>query len=324
VAEDWIEDPASRINDVLDREEVRIARLFRAAIINLKDDIDLDEIAALLEAGRLEDAIDLLKHAAEELGSASNLSFVTSGQSTAQFLTNAAVGRIVFDQVNTLAVAAMQANRLELIREFTNEQRSATSFALINAVEAGTNPRAAARTFRDSIGLTENGWKAIQTYRTSLERVGRDENMSTAALTHAVRDRRSDSVIRRAIRTNKPLDPDWIEKRVQFKINKAIANRAETIGRTEALRAVHQGNEEAYRQAIESGTINEEDLIRSWVTRLDGRERETHELLNGQKRNWGKPWTTRNGTLRYPGDPRAPAKETVCCRCAIATRIRLR
>lgn len=321
MAEDWVDDPAKRLEDILDREEVRIARLFRTAIANLKDDIDLAELADLLESGRLEDALGLLQHASDQLGAASTVAFVNAGQSTAAFLTSAGIGRVVFNQVNILAVAAMQANRLELVTEFTNEQRRATSFALINAVESGINPKAAARTFRDSIGLTENQWASIATYRSSLEGVGRNENRTTAALTHALRDKRSDSSIRRAIRENKPLDPDRIDKLVDAKIRKAIQMRAETIGRTEALRAVHQGNEEAYRQAIEDGTINAEDLIRTWNTRIDGRERETHELLNGQRRNWGQVWTTRNGTLRYPGDPRAPAKETVRCRCAIGTRI---
>jgi hypothetical protein len=60
----------------------------------------------------------------------------------------------VFDQVNLYAVAAMQANQLELIREFTAEQLRATSLALVIGVEAGTNPLAAARNFRDSVGLT--------------------------------------------------------------------------------------------------------------------------------------------------------------------------
>ena len=307
-------DPAQRIDDLLDQQEVRIARLFRSAIASLKDDLDLDLIAQLLAQGRLDDALDQIRFAAEQLGTAANVTFVTAGQSTADFLTGAGVGRVVFDQVNTMAVAAMQANRLLLIREFTDEQRRATSLALIGGVESGINPLAQARKFRDSIGLTERGWAAIDAYRKSLEGVGRSESMNTAALT--------DPAIRRAIRDSKPLTPEYIDKRVDQKIAMAIKRRSETIGRTEALRAVHEGNEEMYRQAIAAGTINAEDLSRKWVTRLDGRERATHEILNGQEKRWGEPWVTIHGPIRYPGDSEAPASETIQCRCAIATRIR--
>lgn len=315
-------DPAERLNDLLDRQEVQIARVFRTAIASLRDEIDLDELADLIEGGRTTEAIDKLMHAAEALGSASNVSFVTSGQSTADFLTSAGVGRVVFDQVNVLAVAAMQANRLELIREFTDEQRRATSLALVAGVESGTNPRAAARNFRDSIGLTERQWVAVDRYRRSLESIGGDDQRTVEAVTHAIRDKRGDGQIRRAIREGKPLPKAKIDWLVERKVAMSIKARAEVIGRTEALRSVHEGNEEMYRQAIADGTLDPDKLTRTWETRLDGRERTTHMLLNGQKRKWGEVWVTRNGEIRYPGDPRSAAAETVQCRCALATRIR--
>jgi hypothetical protein len=91
---------------------------------------------------------------------------------------------------------------------------------------------------------------------------------------------------------------------VQRYAERFVKHRSEVIGRTEAMRAVNQGNEEAYRQAIADGTINADQLRREWRTRLDGRERRTHEFLNGQVRGWGETWVTENGVLRYPGDPR--------------------
>lgn len=318
----WIDDPSARIEAVLDREEARIANIFRVAIAELKDELDLDELARLLETGRIDDAMDRLVVAGEKLGSASNVSFVTSGQSTADFLQGAGLGRIVFDQVNLNAVAAMQRSRLDLIREFTNEQRRATSAALIAGVESGINPRAQARNFRDSIGLTETQWKHVQNYRESLERVGRGGPGQLAALDRELRDRRSDASIRSAVRRKQPLDPDKIDRMVERYAARYVKFRSEVIGRTEALRAVHQGNEEVYRQAIAAGHIDPREIERTWRTRLDSRERKTHRLLNGEKRDWGEVWATENGVLRYPGDPDAPAIETIQCRCALQTRLR--
>lgn len=319
-----VEDPAERLNRLIDQQETRIATVFRTAVAALKDEIDLDLLATELEQGRVNAALDRLKHAADSLGAASNVAFVTSGQSTAAFLTGADVGRIVFDQVNLNAVAMMQATRLELIREFTAEQLKATSMALVAGVEAGTNPRAAARNFRDSIGLTSTQWTHVDNYRSALERVGLDDEAASNALGRALRDKRGDRTVLAAARAGRKLPAEKIDWLVSRYTARYVKHRAEVIGRTEAMRAVNQGNEEAYRQAIAAGTINADQISREWRTRIDTRERKTHRYLNGQKRGWGETWVTENGELRYPGDPAAPAKETIQCRCAILTRIRQR
>lgn len=321
---EYVDDPAKRLNDLLDLQEARIANIFRTAVASLKDEIDLDELADLIQQGRINDALDKLKHVAEQLGSASTVAFLTSGQSTADFLLAAGVGRVVFDHVNIEAVAQMQANRLELVREFTDEQRKATSLALISGVESGINPREQARNFRDSIGLTERQWQAVANYRSALERIGSDPSAQIDALGRALRDKRGDASILAAVRDNRPLSAERIGWLHQRYIERYIKHRSEVIGRTEAMRAVNQGNEEAYRQAIAAGTIDAADLERTWITRLDGRERYTHLLLNGQKRKWGEPWKTVHGIIKFPGDPEAPASETIQCRCALGTRIKTR
>lgn len=317
-----VEDPAERLNRLIDQQEARIANVFRTAVAALKDELDLEQLAVDLEQGRINDALVRLQHAADSLGAASNVAFVTSGQSTADFLTSAGVGRIVFDQVNLNAVAAMQATRLELIREFTAEQLRATSLALTAGVEGGLNPREQARNFRDSIGLTQQQWGHVASYRAALERVGVDDEAAQNALGRALRDGRGDKTVLAAARAGRKLPPEKIDWMVQRYTERYVKHRSEVIGRTEAMRAVNQGNEETYRQAIAAGTIRADQLSREWRTRTDGRERRTHLLLNGQKRRWGETWVTENGVLRYPGDPDAPAKETIQCRCAILTRIR--
>lgn len=323
-ADGTVEDPAERINRLLDQQEVRIATIFRTAISDLKGELDLDELADLIEQGRVGEAVERLQYAADQLGASSNVAFVTAGQSTADFLRSAGVGRIVFDQVNLLAVAQMQAARLELIREFTSEQRKATSLALVSGVESGTNPIAAARNFRDSIGLTSTQWTHVASYRAALERVGVDDDAAQNALGRALRDGRHDRTILAAARNNRRLPAAKIDLMVTRYTERYIKHRSQVIGRTEALRAVNQGNEEAYRQAIAAGTINAEQLSREWRTRLDNRERKTHRFLNGETKGWGEPWVTENGEIKYPGDPDAPAAETIQCRCAILTRIRQR
>jgi hypothetical protein len=312
-------DPVERIDALLTSAEPRIKRAFLAAIKALRDDLDLGEIEQLLINGDTEAALRYTQDVALSIGEASTVTFITSGQSTSQFLNGLDLGTILFDQVNNRAVAAMQSNSLRLIQEFTAEQRRATSLALIDGIGRGLNPRDQARTFRDSIGLTERQQAAVINYRRLLTGAA---DQQREAMTRELRDRRFDRTINRSINTGDPLTDDQIERMVDRYRDRYVKYRSEVIARTEALRSVHEGVNEGYQQAIDAGKIDETDLVRTWDSSKDTRVRHTHRILDGQKRAWGKTWQTANGVLRYPGDPSAPAVETVQCRCLLTTRIK--
>lgn len=320
-ADDFVDD-AARLFLLLEEQERRIQRIFLTAIKSLKDEIDLADLSTLIAQGRIGDALARLTFAADQLAAASNIAFITAGASAAEMITSAGLGLISFDQVNLNAVAAMQRNRLALIREFTNEQRRATSQAIISGVEGGINPVAQARNFRDSIGLTRNQWRHVANYRAALERSAADAEAAYDATNRKLRDARFDANVARARRTGKPISAAKIDQMVERYADRYLKHRAKVIARTEALRAVHQGNEESYRQAIAEGVIREDQLTRTWRTSVDGRERDTHRALNGTDRAWGEAWETPNGQIKYPGDPDAPPEETIQCRCAILTRIK--
>ncbi|MGC5042485.1 phage portal protein [Streptomyces albidoflavus] len=61
-------------------------------------------------------------------------------------------------------------------------------------------------------------------------------------------------------------------------------------------------------------------VLRTWSTRRDTRVRPAHQELNGTTLPAGTPYTVRGSTLRYPGDPFAPADLTVNCRCRLRYR----
>jgi uncharacterized protein with gpF-like domain len=50
----------------------------------------------------------------------------------------------------------------------------------------------------------------------------------------------------------------------------------------------------------------------SWLTSIDGRERESHAAINGEIVEIGEVFS--NGLL-YPGDPSGPPEEICNCRC---------
>lgn len=81
--------------------------------------------------------------------------------------------------------------------------------------------------------------------------------------------------------------------------------QAERIARTETTTAMNAASQVA---AEETGIVFEKE----WLSAGDGRERESHRRLNGQRVAMGQTFS--NG-LRYPGDPLGVASEVVNCRC---------
>lgn len=275
----------------------------------------LAEIADLLGEGRVTDALDELEAAARRLAGRVNQSFVEAAQRAADFMNGALTVTISFNEVNERAVAIMQRNRLRLVTAFTAEQQRATRAALEAGVRDGVNPREMARRFRASIGLTERQQQAVDNYRRLLTQ-GRAE-----ALARELRDRRFDPTIGRAVRGEIELTDAQINRMVGRYRERFLQYRAETIARTESLRAVNEGTREMYEQAFEDGVLRPDEVKRTWVTAGDERVRTSHVFLDGQSRAPDEPFESGIAQLMFPGDPSAPPEETVNCRCALATRL---
>lgn len=308
-------DPASRIERLVRQQERRFRRVFLQAIEVIQNSGTLDEIADLLSAGRLEDALRAVDDAAALIGSAYGAALSEAAQDTALFLSRALTVAVGFDQTNQRAVNAIQRNQLRLISGFSAEQRATVRQALARGIAEGMNPRDQARLFREVVGLTPRQEAAVANFRRLLIEGDRE------ALTRQLRDRRFDSTVRRSIRTGEPLSPETIDRMVGRYRDRYIAYRAEVIGRTEALRSAHEGSEEMYNQAIESGQLDPRSVRRKWNTAGDERVRGSHSALDGETRAPGETWQAEGGSLRFPGDPQAPPSETIGCRCVISTRL---
>lgn len=306
-------DPETRLLKLIDKAEPKLRRALIEAVTAARGTSTLDELADLIERGFFQEAVDAASEAgAIRLGDEVAAVYTAAGADTAKFLGDAIEVTVGFDQVNERAVNVMRNERLRLITNFTNDQRATAQVVMSDGIERGLNPIEQARQFKDSIGLTAGQERAAQNFRKLLEQNSKE------ALGRAFRDRRFDGTVERAIRDGVPLTQEQIDRMVAGYRRKALKRRAETIARTEALRAVHQGSEEGYEQAIESGKLDPQELVREWHTRLDGRERTSHRALNGEKRGMDEEFKP---GLKRPGDPNASASETVNCRCSVSTRI---
>jgi hypothetical protein len=311
-----IEDQEARLIALIEKAEPRLAALFTVLIQNVKNQFTLNELSDLLSQGRFEDAFDVAIRSAVRFSTATQAVFIGAGADTADFLTENLDKLISFDQTNVFAVEAFKRQRLQFIQQFTEDMRSTTQTAITEGITRGLNPREQARLFRDSIGLTSRQVSAIGNYRDALER------NSVSALSRELRDKRFDSTVRTAASTNSPLSEKQIDRMVGRYSEKQLKWRSEMIARTESLRAVNSGSHEMFQQAVNDGDLQADSLKQEWHTARDDRVRDSHDGMNGQITDFNEPFISDAGNqLRFPGDPNAPASETINCRCAVSTRI---
>lgn len=305
------------LDNILREHEPLIRRSFLRMVAEMRNGVDIELVADLIESGQTNQALAIVLQGAPNIATASGAAFLAAAQSTARQI-GTTLGQIVidYDMTNAGAVAAMQRNRLDLVQAFTNQQTAATQEAIVQGIREGLNPREQARRFRDSIGLTRKQSAAVANYERALR------NLSSDALRNKLRNRADDAAVRRAIQDGQALSNDRILRMVERYRKRMIAHRATVIARTEALRSVHEGSEAMIQQSIDEGRLEHDQIVRHWFTAKDERVRGTHRTMHKQKRGQGEPFVSGAGfLLMRPGDSRAPASETINCRCRVATTI---
>lgn len=288
---------------------------FSMLVRDMRNRLDLNKIADLLERGRFEEALTEALRRAPAVGGLYTKSFIEAAEQTAAFLNkNVALLIVDFDQTNPFAMRVARENQLRMVASFTQAQERATREAILEGIRTGANPAQQARNFRDSLGLTEQQVKAVNNYKRMLTEGDKD------VLDRALRDKRFDSLVHRSIRDGKPLTRTQIDRMVERYRSRFIDFRARTIARTEALRSVHQGNAAMYEQAIEAG-LNPNNLSTEWNTALDERVRGSHASMHGQVVPFNERFVSGRGNTTYtPGGFGVPF-EDIQCRCAVGTRI---
>lgn len=113
----------------------------------------------------------------------------------------------------------------------------------------------------------------------------------------------------------KAAEPENIAKKIAKKIGGVNSiSRAMTIARTETHKAANTTQyTKAEWAAQESGLKVEVE----WIATNDGRVRDSHRHVDGQKRPMGQTFNVGGEAMRYPSDPRASAKNTINCRCVL-------
>jgi len=219
-----------------------------------------------------------------------------------------------------------------LVTEVVDDTRVLIAQTIRAGLEAGAGPL---RTALDIGGRVVNGTRQgglvglhstqagyVQNMRGELT----DPDRMANYFTRTRRDKRFDGIVRRAIADGKPVAQADIDRMAARYSDRLLALRGETIARTETLKALNAGRQEALDQLIENpnNDVRAEDVVRAWDSAGDGKTRPTHVAADLQDPvPQGQPFIVGGYSLMYPGDTSlgAPAEEVINCRCYVDVRI---
>lgn len=321
---------ANRWDGLIDGWSDTLRKAFLESVYRLRDQAQIDAVARALERGDVNGAlraVGLDPASFRAWDKSFEAAFEAGGNATITALPvarDASGYRLVvqFNIRNPQAERWLREHSATLVREVLDDQRDMIREHLADGMRRGVNPRTAALDLVGRIGASGNreggviGLTASQAewVRRYAEELASDA--PGAALARELRDARFDAAVRRAVASGEPIPAGLRARMVTAYKNRALRFRAEALARTEAMTALHQSQDEAIRQGIEAGAVDQSAVSFAWRTARDNRVRDTHKSMEGQTRPFGVPFRSGSGALlRYPGDPAAPASERIGCRC---------
>jgi hypothetical protein len=309
------------IEALIARLEPDLRREFMAALDDWRRNIDLQAVARALERGDIAGAVqaaNIQPGALTGLARKMEGAFAAGGAAEAQGLRL----NIIFNARDFRSEAIIRESSATLIQAVTEDTRATLRTVMADGLSRGQGAATTARQIRPYIGMTEGQTRYALNFRRKLETDPKALLVELERDNYKNRDHRLDGIVRRAVKSGEPIAARDIDKIMAAYRNRSIAWRAKMIARSETLRSVNIGRFEAYRQAVDSGKVREQDIRRTWNATPDKRTRDTHAEMGGQTVGLNEAFVSPSGArLRYPGDPLAPAHETINCRCNVTYRI---
>lgn len=321
--------------------EPGIAKAILTALEKQGDDIDLDMLAEALATGNLQAVLDML---AGTLGGVADAlqDVVWAGGAYAAAAVPVRGTVFHFNRLNPVLVDWLQSYTFGLIREVDKGTTEAIRDQLLQGMRSGKGPRQQAKEIKQVVGLTQRQANAVANFRKELEtfhmrssaagwnlgakidrrnqaqvfRPDAQGKPKDKILERRLRDFRYDGQLARSMNEGKALTPAQVDKMVGAYARKYRKYRAETIARTESMRALNMGIQEGWRQAVMEGKVEEHLIRRFWKVARDERLCELCAPIPGYNKKGvalGQPFTTPSGPRTLP--PVHPS-----CRCHIFIR----
>lgn len=222
---------------IADQLEPEARAAFLSAVARLRQDLDVEQLASLIESGRLQSAdfaadlkpfqddlqlvIDVAQRAFQQVGSA-----------TAQQLSSSLGLTLRFDLTNAFAVTAARQLSALLVTNITEETRLAIKTLITRAFTEGLTRRQISSLLRPLIGLTTGQTGAVLNYRQSWIDLG--------------------------------LNAAMVEKKTSAYAAKLLRERSQTIARYEIMAAANAGQLALWKQAQSRGLLGA-TVKRRWL-----------------------------------------------------------
>ncbi|MEH3108899.1 MAG: head morphogenesis protein [Agrobacterium cavarae] len=315
----------------------RLAAAFQEAINSIKSSIVLARVIERLERGDVSGAVSALQIDGDafatlelvlaEAYNAGGTNFVRSLPS----LVDAEGLKVIwrFGVRNPESERVLRQISSTFVTNITEDQREGLRYALEQGLMRGQNPKQTAydvagrvnritqRREGGLIGLTkpqiefiygENGAKVKL-------RSGNPELMKQY-LSLKTRDKRFDRSVMAAIREEKPVPAETVDRIIRRLVDRNLLLRGEVIALEETRTALESSRSEAIRQQIESGKLSQQDVTKRWKHSGSEHPRLAHIAMSGQTVPFDQPFVAPDGTqMMYPHDPDAPASHRLGCKC---------
>ncbi|QBX34594.1 hypothetical protein E4191_07625 [Paracoccus liaowanqingii] len=314
---------AAAFDALLATADADVRAAFLAAVYAARGRVDLGGLIALLEANDVAGAVEMLRFDQAvlwPLEEAVRRSYLSGGAAVDGFAPSGIEGRFGFNARHPRAEADIARIGGDLIGQIEQQQVEAVRAVILDGMEnnRGSRPvalditgrlsRATGRREGGIIGLTGDQADWVINARRDLEGLDR------SYFQRALRDKRFDGTVRKAIEAGKPLaaaDVDRITGRYKDRV---LDYRGKLIARNEAHTAQAAGRHEAYRQMLDRPDI--EAVTCRWIHGFSREARPDHKRMDGEVRSFGEGFVMDDGTvMQYPHDPAGGVRHSASCRC---------
>lgn len=318
-------DAQQRLDALLSAMEPSVRKAIMAAWQAQNGSISITEFIRLLDEGKTEAALDLLRVNQAFLfpvNEAVRASLIAGGQLTAAGIPLKIRAKFGWGD-NPRAQQWAQRSSSKMI-ERVDENLPVIREYIATAANEGVPNRKVALDIMGRVnratGRREGGLLGLNSMQTEWAIKARHElhNLDKHYFTREARDKRYDPMVKRAIKAGKPLSQADLDKIAGRYNDRLLQKRGVAIARTETLNALRAGEFEGWQQAIEQGLIDKTRLRKQWLATKDGRTRDAHRDLDGDNVAFDGLFASPTGAfLAYPGDTEhgASGADLVQCRC---------
>lgn len=314
----------ARFWSAAERQAAAIGPEMRAAVLALlramRDRLSQADIERLIRSGQVEAIVQALREVVEAEAKVARVreAIRTTYRRQAEAgirvlpLPRDKTVNIAFDFLNPKVVEAIQTLESRALSSISDEAADTVRQVVQRGIEAGVNPRALVPELRNAIGLAPNQELAVENYRKALT-----EGDWAKARTYALRDKRSDPLMRRLAKEGGALTEAQVERMTAAYRKGWQGFNAETHARTAALDASRAGQRASWEAAIEQGGLDRSRMMKRWVATMDDRVRPEHEAAHGIEVQIDELFPV-DGGVQVPGE------NAYNCRCVALYRYDLK